>query len=70
MRPLILRDPLDDHVDVLSQQNEDSDRLLDLSNDMSLALFMEHEALEYEAERQRYEADVESQRARETQGSV
>lgn len=61
-------DPLDDYTDVLQQQSEDSDRLLDLPAGLPLSFFMEREAFRYEADRQRYEADLESlQRSREIQ---
>jgi hypothetical protein len=58
--PKTPRDPLDDLADVLRQQNKDSDRVLDLPADLSLSFFMERDAFRYEAERQRYEADLES----------
>ena len=53
-------DPLDNYAELLLSEAQDSDDLLAMPSEISLALHMEWEAKHHEADRQRYEADLES----------
>ncbi len=53
-------DSLDNYAELLRREAQDSDYLLAKPSEVPLALRMEWEAKHHEADRQRYEADLES----------
>jgi len=57
---MAVRDFPDSYQETLAQQNMDSDYLLELPPELSMAYYLEREAFRYEASRQRYEADAQS----------